>query len=325
MRSIPLISAFATAVLATVPAFAQSVQILAPVSRPVDDPAFSSIGGLEQQNAGFSPQLRQAQLADSDDWPASLYARFTDQYGRLSACTAALVGPRVVLTAAHCVPPSHRININVRNRGYSAKCSIPERYIDGDDSADWSLCRIENGESVTPPGTAPFFETIDTSNFSEMHGQTLMLSGFGCTSDQVGGGSDRKYRIGTNVIVAVTGRQSSPPDLAFDRPGEKFNLFTDRPGANLCPGDSGGPAFTIGAATTTSAFERRVIRAVNSRVFYTDETKTTYGSSLLSATGSDYFRNWARQWAAPPQGAPAGTPPLGICGVSGSPANCRNN
>ena len=94
------------------------------------------------------------------------------------------------------------------------------------------------------------------------------------------------------------------------------NLFTkDDPDlANLCPGDSGGAAYL----RTGPGMANRIIIGVNSRVFYRDQSRTSYEASLVSSTGTKIFTDWATTWANPP-----GKPQLAICGISGSPQKCR--
>ena len=53
---------------------------------------------------------------------------------------------------------------------------------------------------------------------------------------------------------------------------------------------------------------------MNSRVFY--RTKTSYGSSLISAAGGPDFRKWAEDWTK--------SNAVGACGIVGSLTNCRN-
>jgi hypothetical protein len=161
------------------------------------------------------------------------------------------------------------------------------------------------------------FETVDTSSLDKMLNQKITLTGFGCISDIVAESqSDRQYRIGFNNIDETS---SSPGQLRgsqYYAGKENNNLFTaDKDElANLCPGDSGGPAFrlTIGGGNLTS----RVIVGVNSRVFYRDSARTSYGSSMIASTGGPAFRKWAEGWTS--------SNGVAACGISGAVPNCRN-
>ncbi len=150
-----------------------------------------------------------------------------------------------------------------------------------------------------------------------MLNQKITLTGFGCISDIVAAGpTDNLYRIGSNNIDETS---SSPlrrrgPQYYADK--ETNNMFTvdDPQLANLCPGDSGGPAFrlSVGGGNLTS----RVIVGVNSRVFYRDASRTSYGSSLIAGTGGPDFRKWAEDWTK--------SNGVAACGIAGVVPNCRN-
>src|SRR5690349_14538795 len=76
---------------------------VAPVATPSGDVEFRAVLDLAQTPRPNDAELRGAREAASAEWPASLYATFA-AHGGTAACTAALLGPRVLLTAAHCVP-----------------------------------------------------------------------------------------------------------------------------------------------------------------------------------------------------------------------------
>jgi hypothetical protein len=292
--------------------------LVAPTLEPAGDIEFKAALDLGQAPKGGEPQLRGGEEATSAQWPASLYATFNVPGGRAS-CTAALIGPKVMLTAAHCVPVSGLVTFTYRGhpQPYAASCTRHPNYSAAtrDASADFALC------TVSPAFAAPAgftYETVNTSGMTTVLKQRVILTGFGCVSNFVADDqTDGKYRIGFNTIDETSA--SMPPHLRHDdfyAPKEKNNLFTTNdPGtANLCPGDSGGPAFmqSPGAADV----RRRTIVGVNSRVFYLDATQKSYGSSLISATGGPDFRGWAQQWATR----------MGVvaCGVLGTQPNCRS-
>jgi len=293
---------------------------IAPPRRPAGEVSFRSVLDLNQDVGASQPMLRGAMMiANSRDWQASLYTTFESAEGPAS-CTAALVGPQAVLTAAHCVPDSRRIQIEFTNRNYGAVCDVHPQYADqSDDSADYALCRVDRPVAV-PPDIQ--FETINTGSINGLLGQRLVLGGYGCTSDLVRENEvDGQYRIGLNNVEETS---NSPArrygdDLYSGR--EDNNLFTsDEPElANVCPGDSGGPAFEARAGDD-GLYGRRSIVGVNSRVFYRDfnddGTPRSYGASLISATGGPDFRSWALAWAARAR--------VPVCGLVSGVPNCRN-
>lgn len=285
---------------------------VAPQHRPSGDIEFHPALDLQQPGGGLEAQLRKGRVAASRDWPASLYATFTTPEGTAS-CTAALIGPQAMLTAAHCVPTNGVVQFSYKGHGqpYRASCTQHPQFV-SDASADYALCKVDR------PFKAPTgfrYETVRTSSMAGLVNKKVILTGFGCISDSVSNmTSDGKYRIGTNTIDETSASSDKRRGAPFYSPEEDNNLFTtDDPAlANLCPGDSGGPTFiqTGGPGQFTS----RVVVGVNSRVFFRDED--TFGSSLISATGGPDFKTWAEDWAR--------TSGVAACGLSGALTNCRS-
>jgi hypothetical protein len=293
------------------------VQQVAPQEPPSGDIEFKPALDLHQTPSAAEEQLRGGRIAVSKEWPASLYTTFQTPTGT-AACTAALIGPEAMLTAAHCVPATGNVTFAYEGQTttYKAQCARHPNYMNKSDlSADFALCK------VAPAFTAPAgfqYETVYTSSQPAMLNDTIVLTGFGCISSTVADdATDDKYRIGTNVIDETSESPLKRRGIPYYSPNQRNNLFTaDDPAlANLCPGDSGGPAFrrTGGA----NLFTNRVIVGVNSRVFYTDSTKTSYGSSLVSSTSGPAFNGWAQDWAQ-------SVAKVSACGLHGSVPNCRS-
>jgi hypothetical protein len=226
----------------------------------------------------------------------------------------------VVLTAAHCVPTSGDVTFQFPGRDvpYALTCTAHPDYVkETDVSADYALC-VTKTPLVAPSGF--LYETVNTSSSTMQellrNQATIILSGYGCISDIVANDDiDEKYRIGFNSLDEISTSPTRRRGAEYYSPRQVNNLFTkaDPNKANLCPGDSGGPAFRRTGGT--DQFSRRVIVGVNSRVFFTDESETRYGSSMISATGGPAFRGWAEQWAIE-----AG---VAACGLHGAVPNCR--
>jgi secreted trypsin-like serine protease len=285
---------------------------VAPLHSQAGDTGFKAAFDLQQNPSGLEPQLRHGVIAKSIEWPASLYATFSVP-GGTAACTSALIGPQVMLTAAHCVPSNGKVTIRFSNKNYDTKCTQHSRY-GNDASADFALCKL-NQPFSGPTGFQ--FETVDTSGMDAMLNQKIILTGFGCISDIVGAGpSDNQYRIASNNIDETSSSPAQRRGPQYYAGKENNNLFTvdDPQLANLCPGDSGGPAFRLSAdgGNLTS----RVIVGVNSRVFYRNALRTSCGSSMIAATGGPDFRKWAEDWTK--------SNGVAACGIAGALPNCRN-
>lgn len=219
--------------------------------------------------------------AEPDEWPASVYAR-VDQTG---TCSATLVGERVVLIAAHCVPENGKISFAARANNYNATCNQHPEYMGAtrNETADFALCLI------TRPVTGVLFESVATKQPLRI-GEEVVLSGYGCTQPGGTGGNDGIFRIGKAVIDGL-------PTLT------DFDVVT-RGGAALCFGDSGGAAYVVDR-------DKRVIFGVNSR----GNIDTV---SYLPSVMMPQFMSWAKAWSLSSNN-------VKICGLSPTALYCRNN
>lgn len=294
---------------------------VAPTEAPLDGAIFESFADKKQKGERGLPQLRNGYVADSNDWPTVFYVTFQKTpNGPRSACTAALIGPQVILTAAHCVPPGGKIDLSFKGAGYATECTRHPQYEAQQDwSADYALCKLSGDKRIKPePAQTAFYEYVDVTPFDTLTSKDVILTGFGCTADRVGSGSpDGKLRYGGNVIVETSASKHPSRSAEFYAGSQDNNLFTeDRkagdPLPNLCPGDSGGPAFL---ATSTGDVGKRVLVGVNSRVFYRSSAAEEYGASLVSAVGTKEFETWARAWM---------DDKAEICGLTTPMAACRH-
>lgn len=127
-------------------------------------------------------------------------------------------------------------------------------------------------------------------------GIEVLLTGFGCTTNQGTGGNDGIYRIGEVPIVAL--------------PSGTNNDITVSGEVGLCFGDSGGPAFLVGSGGKRSQISVNS-RVQNNSATGTDLGKRSYLSSLTSAQGSRFLKNWSERNK------------LFICGLDPKATTCR--
>ena len=175
---------------------------------------------LSSLPACSAEDLRPRDLAAIDD--ALIRGEYTyerPEVGSISGCTATLVGPRLVVTAAHCLgygtrnTPGRYGSFEIRRRsGDSQRFSI-ERYVSygsnvgPDDVAIIRLATAVPAEVATPARLA---------SVNPDAGAGVTIYGYGC------------QRRGTRSSWAK----------------QKVRVTWGRSSANLCPGDSGGPTMT---------------------------------------------------------------------------------
>ncbi len=217
------------------------------------------------------PEAPEPRLGErSDEIVGGTITSARPEVGYISGCTATLVAPDVIITAAHCLgyrsatrrgsygrftilPASggQRSFPIVRYRSYS-------RQLGRDDVALMQLGEPVPDALATPAGLA---------DAEPPSGAGLTIFGFGCTT---------------------RGRRSDWRKRAFDfRQGERTS--------NLCPGDSGGPVMTE---------DGRVLR-INSG-YYLDR----YGTDIYGMVPPNFGRLEAqvREWSAFDRTDPPPTP-----------------
>lgn len=173
-----------------------------------------------------------------------------------SGCTAAVVGPNVVLTAAHCVSNGGRVSFKHSGMSYTSEGCAHHPGYKSNGTKDFALCKVKD---VKEP-----WISINTDHSLVKVGESIVLSGYGCTDKGGKGGSDGYLRMGEARVQKVPS-------------GSNFDIVSTGVSA-LCFGDSGGPAF-----------KGNVLVAVNSRGNIDD---TSYVSAVHMAD-QDFMLPWA--------------------------------
>jgi Trypsin len=230
-----------------------------------------SMKSVERLNQpGIGPELIGGKEARSADWPASFYSAAVG-----SRCSATLIGPNVLLLAAHCVGNGQKAAIDFRGSPLSGPCTHAGEYQDGhgDISADYALCKLDTAASGIP------FETLNRDPSKVVPNNKLLLTGYGCTrppppgGGPPSGGNDGKFRIGKAKIAKLPGTDPAEP-----------NTITTQDNVIVCQGDSGSGSYI-------APFQgKRILVGVNSRTLA--KKGESYLSSVTSTIALAFFTKW---------------------------------
>lgn len=175
-----------------------------------------------------------------------------------AGCSASLIGPKVLLTAAHCATNGATSEFKVGSESYTAKMARHPQY----PVKDVDICLGIVDREVT--GIKP----VSIYDGDVKEGMTIKLFGYGCTQSGGGGGSDGVLREGDTKITGFTGF-----DIVSKMDG----------GAALCYGDSGGPVMIMETGKYRQA-------AVNSKGNIKD---TNYTTNLVGAEPRQFLVQFA--------------------------------
>lgn len=251
---------------------------------------------------GGEPMIVNGQRAHPAEYPASYRS---ESGGRV--CTWFLVGPSVLLGAAHCVTgtsasaPLAEVRFASRAGQHIATCSIPEGYWT-DRSQDWALCKVspQVPRPVGANGSAGY-EVVSQKPEVLASLPRLEISGFGCT---VQGGSARgEYQIGIARVVTAPPRAKMLGSASATPNAVKIRQAP----SNLCAGDSGGPAFYY---QKPAGRILRVVVGTNSSTVI--EAGVGYLASLSTPAAVSFFKAWSLVQSEK------------ICGINKDARGCRS-
>jgi len=260
------------------------------------DLVLSAVSDLSQDP--FKPKLGNGSVAVAAQWPASLVA---------GTCTATLIGPQVLITAAHCVGNGAKVTVKYASQpAFTGVCTRHESWSLNNLSPDVALCLM-----APMAGNGLYFESVDLDPELVGSNQLLLLGGYGCRNlDTQKIENPPLFRIGYTVVAYRPGQNNDWPNWAITQPA------TARTSSFACPGDSGGSVYHLGLNDARRVVG--IISAVNA-----NKDQADYKASYLTALAAPGVKQFITSWPSKVAGqTPSGKAPL-VCGIDSEAPRCR--
>lgn len=236
---------------------------------------------------------------------ARLPATFATALGD-EICTATLIGPQVLLTAAHCVDVNRRRGAAWQTRTGSVSladggggqdihsCAMAPAYTASDYRAgrvrnenDYALCELLLPLNVIAEPIALGVDQIAPQ-------AQLLIAGFGCSEQDLVGGRIVADNPTSGILhVGINRISGGGPDGWINLKGQIGTAD-----AIICPGDSGGAAYSNASLIPRNDDRGWRVVAVNSAVGPTGKPEERRYLSYLAPLADPDFKTFLDGWVA---------------------------
>lgn len=239
----------------------------------------SACGQLElpsaEPSASTSQEIIGGTVTMGDPAVVALVVGYGNRFSQY--CTGSLIGPKTVLTAAHCIyaqgqnaPYSIAFGTYASNPSSTVRVVSQTRHpLYSGQANDFGLLRLER--AVT---NVPLLRLNETALTQAMVGLSVRHSGYGVTdgASQIGSGTKREVATPLRRVMATSFESGAP-------------------GKQTCQGDSGGPAFMVLPGTT----DEKLVGVVS----YGDQGCTNFGVDMRVDTVIPWIRQTSSAWEEP--------------------------
>lgn len=237
-------------------------------------------------------KLNNGKKVNRDDWSSILVFTYKQGSFEIVLCTATVVGPSVILTAAHCIDDKQSgvlpITVEIAGGSIRLDCEMHEDWVAAGpgtslkSESDYALCTKKNKIF-----NVPFYENIDI-NTKIKSGDRVVLSGYGPPRNKGGssksGGEKNSLFMGSSEIEKIN---FSPNSSGVGSMLTTISLTDTEP--SLTPGDSGGPLFSI-------TLHARSIIAINS-AYVPNPDGANGARSIFAAMSSENLKMFVTKWS----------------------------